>query len=88
MVFTVFSCILLSKITFLLTYMKSLTNSENHSSNPLQETCSDFPIATYDLVILKIFSKAGHECTYIEEKQPMRNKESRIRYLRLLTDNL
>jgi hypothetical protein len=39
--------------------MKLLIISENPSSNPFQEACSDFPIATYDLVTLKIFSKAG-----------------------------
>jgi hypothetical protein len=46
--------------------MKSLTNSENPSSNPLQKACSGFPIAAYDP---EIVPKAGHECTLEKSNQ-------------------
>ncbi len=54
---------------FPLATMKSLTNCENPSSNPLQEACYGFPIANFTL---KVVSKAAcdpkncsgyHECT-------------------------
>jgi hypothetical protein len=51
--------------------MKSLINSENSSSNPLQETCSVFQVAACyskscsesHLFILKLFQKPVRTCT-------------------------
>jgi hypothetical protein len=37
------------EIKFLLASLKSLTNSKNPSSNPLQEACSGFQVAGCDL---------------------------------------
>jgi hypothetical protein len=56
---------------FLLASMKSLTNCEIPSSNPLQRACSGFLIADCALkscpqnlpVVLKIVPKVGYECT-------------------------
>ncbi len=38
--------------------MKSLNNSENPSSNPLQEACSSFQVATSDS-LKSVFKKAS-----------------------------
>jgi hypothetical protein len=49
-VFTIFGCLFVEKIKkkFLLASIKSLTNSENPSSNPLQEAFSCFQEAACD----------------------------------------
>jgi hypothetical protein len=57
------------KIKFLLSSLKSLTNSENPSSNPFQEACSGFQVAACDSksfnrklpVLLKIVPIAGYD---------------------------
>ncbi len=78
------------KIKFLLTSLKSLTNSENPSSNPLQETCSGFQVvACYakccseSRLLLKKFPKAGYDLysnrTLHGENYSMIAKESRNR---------
>jgi hypothetical protein len=43
--FTIFGCLFVEKIKFLLAYMKALSYAENPSSNPLQENCSGFEVA-------------------------------------------
>ncbi len=50
MVFTIFGCLFVEKIKkkFLLASIKSLTNSENPSSKPLQEACPCFQEAACD----------------------------------------
>ncbi len=59
MVFTIFGCLFVEKMEnkFLLASLKSLTNSVNPSSSPLQETCSGFRIAT---CTLKVVPKAAY----------------------------
>jgi hypothetical protein len=50
MVFSIFGCLFVKNIRnkVLFASMKSLINCENSSSNPLQEACCGFPMATRD----------------------------------------
>jgi hypothetical protein len=60
------------QIKFLLASLKSLTNCENPSSNPILEACSGFPLAICYCKSSKaacdtaVGLKAGHECTVLE----------------------
>ncbi len=75
MVFTLFSCLFVVKISnkfFAFFYsMISLINSENLASNPPQEACSGFQVAAYDskscsesrLWFWKLFWKPAMTCT-------------------------
>ncbi len=77
MVFTILSCLFVKEIQ-----VKSLTNCEIPSSNPLQRACSGFLIAVCaskscfrnPSVILKIVPKARYECSL--ENWPMRAKKA------------
>jgi hypothetical protein len=54
-----------------------LFNCGNPSSNPLQGACSGFPIAAYELKIVRkppVILSAGHGCT-LEKNPPMRVKD-------------
>jgi hypothetical protein len=66
---------------FLLASMRSLTNCEIPSSNPLQRACSGFLTAACAFkscsetpVILKIVPKAGYECTLEESTNESKGK--------------
>jgi hypothetical protein len=64
------------KLSFLLASLKTLTNSGNPSSNPLQEACFDFPVAVCDskscsesrLCFRKVFRKPAMTCNCKLEK--------------------
>ncbi len=77
------------KLSFLLACLKTLTNSENPSSNHLQEAGFDFPVAVCDskscsesrLRFRKLFQKPAVTCTVLVHCReltnwPMEAKES------------
>jgi hypothetical protein len=73
------------KIKFLLASTRSLTNSENPSSNPVHETCSSFRKPPVNLKAVpkaacgsKIALKAGYGI-FTGENRPITTKESRDR---------
>ncbi len=90
MVFTIFSCLLWRKSKMLLlAFMKSLTNCEIPSSNPIQGACSGFLIAACIscsenlLWSWKLFRKPANnvQCTLEKLDHRSKAKKSRKRHL-------